>query len=190
MRIFLTTDHISLTEDNTADKKIIYAIVVIAVIAVAAVGIYLLINNDKEKPVGEYAEYTVSGSAGATTFSGTMKVTVVSETSKQYKIEYVYDIYQTTSGVKTPFMVDTETVWENKNDLGGRDMGVKQGSTTTITTSKWGSKEVDVYVNAVPGEPTMTTYVGTADGIPYRMTMTVPASSINITFNLSDTNLF
>jgi len=167
------------------DKKIIFAAIAIAVVAVAAVGIYLLVDANKETPVGAYAEYEVTGSYGGTTFDGTVKITIVSETSKKYKVEYVYNIYETTGGVRNPLMVMTETQWESKNDSGGRDLGVKQG-TETITTD-WGPKTVDKYVSAIPGEPAMVTYVGQADGIPYKIVIN---DIYTLTFTLKTTNMF
>ena len=168
------------------DKKVIYAAVAIAVVAVAAIGVFLLLDSNKETPVGTFAEYDVSGSYGATTFDGTVKITIVSETSKKYKIETVYNVYETTGGVRSPMMVMTETAWENKSAAGGQDFGVKQGTPETLTTA-WGPKTVDKYVSAVPGEPTATTYVGQTDGVPYKMVVVVDL--VTLTFTLTDTNL-
>ena len=169
-----------------ADNKLIIAVVVIAVVAVAAVGIYLIMDSNKETANGSYVEYDVAGSYGGTTYDGTVKMTILSETSKKYKMEYVYNVYQTTGGVRSPLMVMTETEWEDKSASGGQDFGVKQGTPETLTTA-WGPKTVDKYVSAVPGEPTMTTYVGQADGIPYKLVMTT--DTFTLTFTLKATNM-
>jgi hypothetical protein len=63
---------------------------------------------------------------------------------------------------------------------------VKQDTPITITTV-WGPKIVDVYVTSTPTS-TMTRYIGTDDGVPYRMTFSAP--EYIMTYDLVATNMF
>ena len=155
-------------------------VVITVIIVIAAVGIILLIG-EKEKPVGEYAEYGITGSYGATTFDGTMRVTIVSEKSNQYKVETKYELYQTVGGVRTLLADENETEWQDKNDYA--DIGIKTESTTI--TAKWGAKTVDVYTDTKDGRTT-TTYIGVDDGVPYRLVSL--EAGLTLTFDLKDTN--
>jgi len=166
-----------------ADKKLIIAVIAIAVIAVAAIGIYLIVTAEEKN---QYAEYTVSGSAPGMTFDGTMRMTVIGETTDQYHVKYDFKVYATAGGVRTALINESQTEWVDKDDSSGWDMGTKV-RTETITTAKWGDKAVDVYELIESGDKT-TSYVGVADGVPYKMVM--ETGGFKIIFDLTKTNMF
>jgi hypothetical protein len=158
----------------------------VAVIAVAAVGIYWMFSGKNDKP---YIEYTVSGNSLGFTFDGYMRITVVDETETQIKVKTETKIYMSAPGIRRTIIVnETETIWEDKSDSPDV-LGTKTGSTTINT--KWGDKVVDMYVLTEMGQK-ITTYVGQDDDVPYRMVAEESLAGIGVitlTFDLTKTNM-
>ncbi|MCL2711730.1 MAG: hypothetical protein FWD37_00430 [Methanomassiliicoccaceae archaeon] len=141
-----------------------------------------LIKGNPGDGVGDYAVYSVSGSAAGVVYDGITFMIIVNQSATQYQVQYDQAIYGTVLGVRTPLVVNSEKIWEDMDDDG--TMGVKTG-TETITT-EWGARLVDIYTQVVDGDTTKT-YVGRSDGVSYRMTITSAGSTM--TFNLVGTNL-
>jgi len=160
------------------NTKMILTIIVAFVMVVSYIGIkgYLSKINEHKSYIGEYAEYTVTGSGGGSTYSGTMTMEVVDASYSGIKVKYTYSIYR---NVTIPFIVQVEYEWVSLKEY--EDWGVK-GADEIIST-KWGNKAVTKYTDTSSGS-TIYYFVGVADDIPYRITMTV--SSITLTFNLSE----
>ena len=169
-----------------ADNKMTYiAVGVIAAVAVVAiVALVLLSDNEGEydKYEGKYFIFDASGNSGPTTFDGTIKMEITEVKGSIATIVWTYDIYQTTSGVRTPYDLSAST---KTSDLSkGGDAGVWQRSETLST--KWGPKTVDVYLEASGGNSNEA-YVDKDDrNILYKMVMTSGGNTITVT--LSETN--
>jgi len=162
--------------------RILAAVIAVAVLGIVAFGVYFVMNDNNS--VGEYAEYTVSGSSGSTTFDGTMKMTIVDETLTQYKYEIKYDVYYARNGSRTLLPIETLTEWGDKGKSDDSSYGTKLRTETLVT--KWGDKNVDVY-QKTEGSTKSTAYLGD-DEIPYKIVTSV--NGLVLTFTLDKTNIF
>ena len=158
---------------------------VIGVVAIVAVAGYLILSNDDgeyDHYVGTYSVYQVSGSSGSTTFDGTMRIEIIEVNGTKITAVTTYDIYKTTTGVRTPFLVSNEKMTEDVSELD--DLGVFQRSETLSTN--WGTKGVDVFLEVVDGETT-TSYVDQKNyDIAYKYVISM--NGITLTFILSATS--
>ena len=170
----------------TDNKTLYIAVGVIAAVAIVAVAAFVLFldKGEYDKYEGKYFVYDVSGNYGSTTFDGTFKIEITGVKGSTATATYTYDVYQTTSGVRTPLMVKAETETVDLSE--GDDVGVWQRTETMST--KWGSKTVDVYLE-VYGSDSTEAFVDKDDpNVLYKIIMI--ESGMTMTFTLSETNFF
>jgi hypothetical protein len=183
----INDDDMYLSGDAMVEKKVIYAVVAVAIIAVAAVGVYWMFSDKEEKR--PYVEYSISGDFSGITFNGYMRMTVLDETEDQIQVKYESKLYMKVPGLQRTTLVDeTETKWEDK-DGDPDELGTKTGSMTIST--KWGDKVVDIYLRT-DGGLKFTSYVGQEDEVLYKMISEeiIPnVGLVTLTFELTKTNM-
>jgi len=159
-------------------KTAIIIVAAIAVVAVAAAGLYFFVlNNEKH----DYLEYTVTSTSPGVTVDGTMRITFLGETDTQMQIKFDYNFNITAEGA-TISVKYSETEWVDKDADIGWDMGEKKG--TAVIDTKWGPKNVDIYEETDGGE-TIRWYI--AGKIPYKMELITPGYTLTV--QLSKTNM-
>jgi hypothetical protein len=166
-------------------SKAAFAVIAVIIITVAAAGAFVILyDNEGEYDwhLGKYSAYQVSGSAGAATFDGTLKIEVTKVKGSLVTTTTTYDVYQTIGGARTPLLVKTEnqTINVKTEDWNG----VWQRAESIPT--EWGPKTTDVYTKAESGT-SRTIYVDQINpNVGYKMVDT--AAGVTITYTLSDTN--
>jgi hypothetical protein len=106
---------------------------------------------------------------------------IVDQTATEYKVKYIYDIYQRTATGKNVIVKETVTQWiPIDEDVDPGDFKYS----TTLTTSIWGSVNVDVYENHGTGQ---TMYISPDNGMIYKFIS--PMFGITMTLDLIKTNM-
>lgn len=155
-------------------------IAVVAVVVIAAVALVLMNSGQYDMNVGDYIEWSYTGTSLLSSYSGTMKMTVTGEDDTTYTItiSYTGDFYMPSESFtfsKTETAADAGAFGELDTYVG----------VETISTSV-GTRNCKHYMASESGYD-LDFWVGSSNGMLYKMTMS--SSVEDLIFELSDTNI-
>ena len=151
-------------EEGVTKVSVVFAA---AVITVAVLGLYVLVEEADRPNVGYTLNYEVNVSHSPGFPGGTVKMEIIDEGSKQVCWKYTIDIDDGAGGISAAF-----SQWSDKDSAGKPSYGDPNGTDTAPDGIVY-----DVYSITIAGMNTVS-YVDKNDGIPYWVKITINGNII------------